>query len=119
MWVRRSELRRVLEQVKAAEARASVAESALAEERKENRREIRHFASMWLRHNKSLALPPTADEKAETKAEVEERKNEPIPLTDVQVSMRDANRREAAKHGISQEDADRDFEREFLNNLME
>lgn len=119
MWISRRELRRILEQVKAAEARATAAESALAIERKENRQSERHFASMWLRHNRSLPLPKTVAEKQDAKAEVEEQKNQPIPLTDVQIAMRDANRREAAKWGKTQEEADADFEREFLNLMME
>lgn len=119
MWLRRAELRRILEQVKAAETRATAAESALANERKENRQSERHFASMWLRHQKSLPLPKTAAEKEEAKAEAEETREQPISLTDVQRSMRDANRREAAKFGKSQEEADADFEREFLNQMVE
>lgn len=119
MWVRRSELRRILEQVRAAEVRASAAESALAVERRERMADVRHVMSMFLRREKSFPLPPTAEEKEQVAAEVEARKNEPIPLTDVQIAMRDANRKEAAKWGKSQEEADRDFEREFLSELME
>ena len=115
MWISRAELRRLLEQVKAAEARATAAESALALERKENRQSEKHFASMWLRHHKSLPLPKTAEEKLEEKAEVEQQRQQPIPLTDVQLAMREANRRAAAMVGKSQEEADADFEREFLN----
>lgn len=118
MFVRRAEIRRILEQVKAAEHRALAAESALAEERKENRQAERHFASMWLRHNKSLPLPKTAEEKEEAKVEAEEVKNQPPELTDVQIAMRDANRLEAARHGISVEDADRDFEK-YMIGMME
>lgn len=122
MWVSRSELRRILEQVKVAEARATAAESALALERKGNRQseresrtELRHFASMWLRSNRSLPLPKTAEEKEEAKVEAQKASEQPIPLTDLQLAMRDANRKEAAKFGKTQEEADKDFVREFLN----
>lgn len=118
MWIRRAELRRILEQVKAADVKVLAAESALALERRENRQQERHFASMWLRHNKSLPLPKTADEKEEAKVEAEEAKNQPQTLTDVQLAMREANRKEAARHGISPEDADKDFEK-YMAEMME
>lgn len=91
-------------------------EAQLESERAENRKSERHFASMWLRHNKSLPLPKTTDEKEEAKAEAEEVKNQPPTLTDVQLAMRDANRRDAARVGISEEDADRDFQK-YLNQM--
>jgi len=101
-----------------ADRRVSEVEAALQTERRENRRAERHWASMFLRKEKTFPLPKTAEEKEEAKAEVEEKKNEPIPLTDVQLSMRDANRREAARHGISEEDADRDFAK-YMTEMME
>lgn len=119
MWVRKSEIRRILEQAKAAEARALAAESALAVERKERMSDVRHVLSMWLRSAKTFPLPATVEEKEQAKAEAEEKKNEPPILTDVQLAMRDANRREAARYGKTQEEADADFEREFLNQMME
>lgn len=125
------------EQLKAAEARATAAEavlaaervfaeerreslkSALAErmrayeaaaaERTENRRQERHLTSMWLRHQKTFPLPPTAEEKAEAKEEAEEAEKRPPKLSDVEIAMREANRRDAALIGISAEDADKDF----------
>lgn len=118
MWISRAELRRILEQAKAAEARSLAAESALALERRENRQSEKHFASMWLRHNRSMPLPKTTEEKEEAKVEAQKASEQPIPLTDVQISMRDANRLEAARHGISQEDADRDFEK-YMSEMME
>lgn len=102
-----------------AEDRALAAESALTLERAENRRAERHWASMFLRREKSFPLPPTAEEKEEAKAEVEEARNQPLPLTEVQTAMRAANRIEAAKWGKSQEEADADFEREFLNQMVD
>lgn len=133
-WADRALLR---EQLKAAEARASAAEAALASERvfaeerreslklalaekmqayeavaierTENRRQERHLTSMWLRHQKSYPLPPTAEEKAEAKVEAEEAQKRPIPFTDVEFAMMEANRRDAALIGISAEDADKDF----------
>lgn len=119
MWITRAELRRILEQTKAAESRALAAESALAIERKENRQSERHFASMWLRHNKSLPLPKTAEEKEEAKVQAKEAEDQPPILTDVQLAMRDANRKDAARFGKTQEEADADFERESLRQMME
>lgn len=118
MWLRRSEVRRILEQVKAADVRASAAEAALAVERRERMADVRHVISQFLRREKTFPLPKTVEEKAEAKVEADEIKDQPIPLTDVQLAMRDANRREAAKHGISEEDADKDFEK-YMTTLME
>jgi hypothetical protein len=115
----KSQIQILTEALAKAEARADRAEAALAEERRENRRAERHFASMWLRHNKSLPLPPSLEEKAETQAKAEEQKKQPVPLTEVQQAMRDANRRHAAEYGVSQEDADRDFEQKILKQMME
>lgn len=115
----KSQIQLLTEALAKAEARAEDAESALARERSENRTTERHLVSMWLRHNRSLPLPPTPTEKAEAQAKVEEQKNQPVPLTDVQVAMRDANRREAARFGVSEEDADRDFEQKILSQMMD
>lgn len=119
MWLRRSEVRRILEQVKAAEARATAAEAALAVERRERMNDVRHVISQFLRREKTFPLPKTVEEKAEAKVEAEEKKNQPVPLTDVQIAMRDANRREAARFGKSEEEADKDFEQQILNKMME
>lgn len=125
------------EQVEAAEARALVAEAALeaersltaerrgqlasahaerlrvidaaAAERKEHRQAERHLVSMWLRSQRSNPLPPTAEEKAQAKIEAEEEKEKPPVLSDVQTAMRDANRLDAARHNVSQEEADELF----------
>lgn len=134
-----SEIAQLREQVRAAECRACAAEaslqaeralsderrgnweSALAEraraidgaeaERKEHRQSERHLVSMWLRHQKSFPLPQTAEEKAETKAGVEEAGKRSTELTEIQKAMRDANRLEAARYGESQEQADETFMR--------
>jgi hypothetical protein len=119
MWVSCAELRRLLEQVKAAEARALAAESALAVERRERMADVRHVVSQFLRREKTFPLPPTAEEKAEAKVEAEEIKSQPVPLTEVQLAMREANRKDAAARGISQEDADRDFEKYMLDLMDE
>lgn len=102
-----------------AEARALAAELALTVERAENRKSEQHWASMFLRREKSFPLPPTAKEKEEVAAEAEEAKNRPPILTDVQISMRDANRIEAARHGISEEDADKDFAKYMAEMMTE
>lgn len=102
-----------------AESRAAFAESALQVERRENSRAQRHWASMFLRREKSFPLPPTAEEKEEARDKAAEERDRPPILTDVQLAMRDANRREAAKFGKTWEEADADFEREFLNQMME
>jgi hypothetical protein len=115
----KSQIQILTEQLAKAEARAEAAESALAEERRENRRAERHMASMWLRHNRSLPIPPTAQERAETTAKIEEQRNQPVPLSDIELAMRDANRREAALHGISEEQADRDFQHRILNRMTD
>lgn len=107
------------EEVAQANRRAEDAMRLLSEERQQHSRDLRHFASMWLRHNKSLPLPPTPSEKAEAKAEAEAAKNEPPPLTPVEVAMREANRRDAAAHGKTQEEADRDFYQKVLGRMME
>lgn len=95
------------EQLKAAEARALAAEAALALERRDNRQQERHWASMFLRREKSLPLPPTAAEKAEA-AEAKENQGPP-PLTDVEIAMMVANRLDAAAVGIPSEQADGDW----------
>lgn len=94
-------------------------EAQLESERAENRKSERHLVSMWLRHNKSLPLPKTVDEKEEAKVEAEDKKDQPPQLTDVQLAMRDANRLEAARVGISQEEADRDFEKYLAQQTTE
>lgn len=120
VWVRRAELRRLLSQIKSADIRARDAEVMLLEERKENRRAERHWASMWLRHSKSFPLPKTVAEKSELPAdEVRGKRESTDHLTDVQIAMRDANRIEAARFGKTQEEADADFEREFLSQMMD
>lgn len=105
--------------VNRAETRALAAERTLTEERKQHSQELRHFASMFLRREKSYPLPPTKEEKAEAQAEAEEQRKQPIPLTDIEISMRDANRREAARCGISEEQADRDFQSKILGQMTE
>lgn len=113
----KSQIQLLSEALAKAEKRAEAAETALAEERLQNRRDLRHFASMWLRHNRSLPLPPTLEEKAEADARIEEQANQPPLLTDVELAMRDANRRDAAAHGVSEEDADRDFTQRVLKRM--
>lgn len=106
MWIRAAEVRRILEQVKAAEARALAAETALATERRERMADVRHVMSMFLRREKTFPLPPTAEEKAEAKEETKQ--DQPPPLTDVQIAQREAYRM-ARPDGVSQEEADEVF----------
>lgn len=115
----KSQIQILTEQLAKAEARAEAAEIALAHERDQRMADVRHIMSMWLRHSRSLPLPPTIEEKAEASAKTEAEKNAPRPLTDVEVAMRDANRRAAAAAGIDEEQADRDFEAKILNRMME
>lgn len=102
------------EQLAKAEARAEKSEAALTAERENRMRDVRHVLSAWLRHEKAFPLPKTLEEETKT----EEKQEQPVLLTDVQLAMRDANRKEAARHGISQEDADRDFEK-YMSEMME
>ena len=102
-----------------ANARVTVVEATLCREREQYMKDMRHVMSMFLRREKTMPLPATKEEKAEAKAEAEEQKKQPQPLTDVQIAMRDANRREAARFGVSEEDADRDFEQKILKQMME
>jgi len=92
-----------------AEARAAAAESTLREERERHTRDMRHVMSMFLRREKTFPLPMTKEEKAEVKAEAEEARKTPPPLTPLQVSMREANRRDAAQYGETVEQADERF----------
>lgn len=115
----KTQIQILTEQLAKAEARAAAAELALAEERLQNRRDLRHFASMWLRHNKSLPLPLTLEDKAEAQAKAEDRNNQPVPLTEIEIAQRDANRREAARFGVSEEEADRDFHQKILGRMTE
>lgn len=95
------------EQLAKAESRAERAEAALTAERESRMRDVRHVLSAWLRHEKAAPLPPTAGEKAEA-AEAKEKQGPP-PLTEVQIAMRDANRKDAAQYNISAEEADELF----------
>lgn len=97
------------EQLKAAEVRATAAEAALVLERRDNRQQERHWASMFLRREKSLPLPPTSAEKVEAKIQAEEAAKRPPELDDVLLAKRNANRVHAAGFGYSQEEADEMF----------
>jgi hypothetical protein len=107
------------EAINRAEARTAAAESTLQQERQQHHRDMRHVMSMFLRREKTIPLPPTKEEKAEARTEAEEQKKQPVPLTDVQIAMRDANRREAARYGVSEDDADKDFEEKILKQMMD
>lgn len=105
------------ESIQHAEARAERAEASLSKERQQFIRDMRHVMSMFLRREKTLPLPPTREEKEEAKVEAEEARNTPPLLSDVEIAMRDANRRDAAAHGLSTEEADRDFMQTVLKRM--
>lgn len=92
-----------------ADERVRIAEEMLTVERRENRRAERHWASMFLRREKTYPLPPTKEEKAEAKAERVERASAPLTLNGDQVARRDAVRLWAKQNGFSEEDADKSF----------
>jgi len=96
-------------QVPKLELRAEAAEKALAQEREENRRSERHWASMWLRHQKTYPLPPTKEEKAEAKAEKDERDNQPPKLTPDQQARLAAVREWGLKNGFTEEQVNQKF----------
>lgn len=116
MWIRRAELRRVLEQVRKAEARAAAAESALARERKDRMGDVRHVVSQFLRREKTYPLPPTAEEKAEVQEKLANQP--PPPLTADQLARREALRQWAKTNGFTQKEADERFT-ETMNQMME
>jgi hypothetical protein len=90
------------------EQRVAIVESMLLTERRENRRAERHWASMFLRREKTFPLPPTAEEKAEAKQEAEEEKKKPLKLDEIQEAQREAIRRNRPE-GVTEEEADQIF----------
>lgn len=106
------------EQLVKSEARAERAEAALIAEREARMRDVRHVLSAWLRHERAPSLPPTAGEKAESQATAEEARKNPV-LTEVQISMRDAIRKEAIGLGYTKEDADDRFMRNLESLSMD
>lgn len=120
MWVSRKSYESLVtlaaqsELLAKAEMRAEVAEAALTHERRERMSDVhrlttdlRHFASMWLRHSGTYPLPPTAEEKAEAKVE---RENKPPPsLNADQLARREAVRQWAKANGYTEREADEKF----------
>ena len=92
-----------------AEARTEKAEAALVVERQENRRAERHWASMFLRREKTYPLPPTKEEKAEATAEKEQRANEPPKLTPDQEARKAAAIAWGIRNGFTEEQAEQSF----------
>ena len=115
MWLRRETYKRLVAeaalalQVPKLELRAEAAEKALASEREENRRSERHWASMWLRHQKTYPLPPTKQERAEAKAEKAERDGQPPRLTEDQQARLKASIDWGKRNGFTQEQAEAAF----------
>jgi hypothetical protein len=103
------------EQLAKAEQRALDAEAALTAEREARMRDVRHVLGMWLRHERSVPLPPTSEEKAELQAERENRKPQ---LSADQLARRDAVRQWAKVNGFSQDEADEKFA-ETMTQMMD
>jgi hypothetical protein len=91
------------------ELRAEQAETTLAREREIHQQEIRHWASMFLRREKTYPLPLTPDEKTQMKAERAERAAQPPRLTEDQLARREAARQWAKTNGLTEEEADKAF----------
>lgn len=114
MWLKRETYERLVSeaalalQVPKLELRAETAEQALAREREENSRAQRHWASMWLRHQKTYPLPPTKEEKAEAKADKAER-DTPPPLTADQKARLQAAIEWGKRNGFTKEQAEAAF----------
>jgi hypothetical protein len=96
-------------QVPKLELRAEQAEATLAREREIHQQEIRHWASMFLRREKTYPLPATPAEKAATQAERAERAAQPLRLTEDQLARREAARQWAKTNGLTEEEADKAF----------
>lgn len=116
MFIRRSEYQRLVSEAALAlhvpklELRAERAEDTLAKEREIHQQEIRHWASMFLRREKTYPLPPTADEKVEQQAEKAQRQQQQPPTLNAdQVARRDAVRQWAKQNGLTEEEADKSF----------
>jgi hypothetical protein len=115
VWIKRSDYKRLVSEAALAvhvpklELRAESAESTLAKEREIHQQEIRHWASMFLRREKTYPLPPTADEKVEAQAEKVQRQSQPPTLNADQLARREAVRGYARQEGKTEEEADRSF----------
>lgn len=115
MWISRATYERLVAeaalalQVPKLEMRAEAAERALAREREENWRAQRHWASMWLRHQKTYPLPPTKEEKVEANAERAERDNQPPALTEDQKARLRASIEWGTRNGFTKEQAEAAF----------
>ena len=108
MFIRQTEYDLLLEQKRVAEARAAAAESALAAERQERMKDVRHIMSMWLRHSKALPLPATKEERAE--ADEVKKNAPPPPLNPTKQAQWDALKSYALANGIPVEEAQEKFE---------
>jgi hypothetical protein len=115
LWLSRTAYERLVSEAALAlhvpklELRAESAESTLAKEREIHQQEIRHWASMFLRREKTYPLPPTADEKVEAQVERQQRQSQPPTLNADQLARREAVRLWAKTNGFSEEDADKSF----------
>lgn len=115
MWLSRKDYERLVseaalaQQVSKMELRAESAEATLAKEREIHQHEIRHWASMFLRREKTYPLPPTAGEKTEAQIERQQRQSQPPKLTADQEARLAAVRAYAKQEGRTEEEADRAF----------
>jgi hypothetical protein len=125
MFIRRSAYERLVSEAALAvhvpklALRAESAESTLARERKIHQQEIRHWASMFLRREKTWPLPPTADEKVEAQVERQQRQSQPPTLNADQLARREAVRQWAKQNGFSGEDADKSFMAQLSTQIDE
>jgi hypothetical protein len=115
VWVNRTTYIRLVAEAALAlhvpklELRAEQAETTLAREREIHQQEIRHWASMFLRREKTYPLPAPPAEKAATQAERAERAAQPPRLTEDQLARREAARQWAKTNGLTEEEADKAF----------
>jgi hypothetical protein len=115
LWLTRSDYERLVSEAALAlhvpklELRAESAESILAKEREIHQQEIRHWASMFLRREKTWPLPLTTDEKVEAQAEKVQRQSQPPALNADQLARREAVRLWAKQNGLTEEEADKSF----------
>lgn len=114
MWVRRSEVRRVLVRLKSAEMRIRDLENDLKEERERNRARENELLNRVLTAAGCYALPK---ERNITPTKMEALRLTPNEMTAMEESMRDAYRKAAQEAGCSWQEADAMFERRRRGEL--
>lgn len=125
MWISRTDYERLVAeaalalQVPKLELRAEQAELALASEREQRMRDVRHVLSMFLRREKAFPLPPTATEKAEAKAEKEQKVSEPPKLNEDQQARLNAAIEWGQRNGFTEEEARKSFMAQLNTQVMD